>query len=237
MLISCAAPKSENPIPFKFIPSGSRPTDELIMFLPGRGDEMSAFESAGFINSLHQSNRVADSIVIDAHMGYFLDGSLPKRIYFDILLPFHKIGYKRFIIVGVSLGGYGALWINHEYNNLISGVVLFAPYLGREPLIEKIDSYGAIHLWRSQLDHQPEPDEQVWLWVDDLSDGGRRQIDRAMLAVGERDKFSEAAELLSRSIPDSQVFKNDDGHNWTTWHSLWVEILKSQSWEQLGYTR
>lgn len=238
VLIGCAARNPENPIPFEFFASGSGPTEELVIFLPGRGDDMGAFQSAGFIDSLLQSKRVADSVVVDAHFGYYKSGLMAERVYQDILLSFQQKGYKRFIVVGTSLGGYGALWLNSEYPDLISGMVLLAPYLGRNPLIEKIEASGGVHSWRSQLDYTPgtdKPAELVWCWIDDLVNSDQAKIDEIMLAFGEEDSFSKAAELLARSVQDENVFKNDGGHNWSSWQLLWTEVLQSDGWENLGY--
>jgi pimeloyl-ACP methyl ester carboxylesterase len=239
ILTGCVVKRSvESPIPAKIYYSGTARTDELIIFLPGRGDDIGAFERSGFINLLHQSNRIADSVVIDAHMGYYRPNSpLPERVYQEILIPFGARGYKRFILVGISLGGYGALWIKHKYPELVSGLVLLAPYLGPETLIEKIKAEENIHSWRVQLAPDPDNDEKVWIWVDDMVEPGSAEIRSVILAFGLKDKFRRAGELLSESIPDSQIFRNNGGHDWRTWRSLWSDITKSDSWKNLGYTK
>lgn len=237
LLTACVIPRTpEVPMPYEFFANGSGPTDELIIFLPGRGDDMEAFERAGFIETLHQSERPFDAIVTDAHLGYYYKGVLAERVYQDILVPFQQKGYTRFFIVGTSLGGYGALWVNHEYGELISGVVLIAPYLGKKTVIKEIESSGGTRAWRSQLDREPGIDDKVWLWIDDLNKGDTAKIRSAILAYGEKDKFSDAAGLLSGSIPESQVFINDGGHDWKTWQALWVEIVKSDTWKSFGHT-
>ena len=115
LLTACVIPRPvENPMPFEFYPSGLDSTDELIVFLPGRGDDIDAFQRAGFIDTLMGSERPMDAVVADAHLGYYYAGVLAVRVHQDILLPFQQKGYKQFIIVGTSLGGYGSLWINHE---------------------------------------------------------------------------------------------------------------------------
>lgn len=239
ILAGCATRNPENPIPYEFFASGSGPTDELVIFLPGRGDDLGAFQRAGFIDSLLRSGRGADSVAVDAHMGYYRSGLMAERVHQDILIPFQQKGYKRFIVVGPSLGGYGALWLKNEYPDLISGMVLLAPYLGRNPLIKKIEESGGVHTWRSQMDCTPEidkPAELAWCWIDDLDNGDQAKIDGLMLAFGEKDSFSKAAGLLAQSVPDSNVFTNGGGHNWNTWQLLWNEVLQSDGWQTLGST-
>jgi hypothetical protein len=238
LLVGCVATRPvENPIPLTSYDTDNARADVLILFLPGRGDDMDAFERSGFIDILHQSSWAVDSIVIDAHIGYYRDGSLPDRVYREILIPFHQQGYKHFIIVGVSLGGYGALWINHEHGVWISGMVLIAPYLGHESLITQIDAEGSVHSWRLQLDHAPGLDEKVWIWIDDIGGPDSEKNQPLILACGLKDDYRSATELLAESYPGSHLFKYNGGHNWKTWRSLWSEIIKSYAWENLGYTR
>ena len=237
LLSACIKPRpAEIPMAFEFFSTGSNSTDELIVFLPGRGDDIDAFQRAGFIDMLMESERPLDAVVADAHLGYYYQGVLADRVHQDILLPFQQKGYKRFIIVGSSLGGFGSLWINNDYNELISGVVLLAPYLGKNSVINEIESAGSLDAWRSQLEGEPTPDDKVWLWIADLEDRESPETQSVILAVGKKDKFSEAARLLSRSIPDSRLFWNNGGHDWKTWRALWGEILNSPEWKELVYT-
>ena len=125
----------------------------------------------------------------------------------------------------------------HEHKDLVSAVVLLAPYLGREPLIEKIESSDSIHAWRSSLEPNYGYDERVWVWIDDMGKAGTDEIEAAIIGIGWKDRFSPAARLFSTMIPDSQTFWVEGNHNWKTWQSLWLDITNSHSWEQLGYTK
>lgn len=238
VLGGCATTRPvENHIPVRIYAADTGHSDTLVIFLPGRGDGLDAFERAGFIDILHQSDPQVDSVVIDSHVGYYLDSSFPEKVYRDVLVPFQEQGYRHFFLVGISMGGYGALWINHEHGELISGMVLLAPYLGSETLIESIVASGGVHSWRSQFGHKPGNDELVWFWIDDLRQGGSEETGKVILAIGQRDRFKHAAQLLSISIPNTLTFNNGGGHNWKTWKSLWLEITKSQKWIDLGYTQ
>ena len=236
ILSSCVSSPATSPIPYQFYANGSGPAEELVIFLPGRGDDLDAFEQAGFVERLFESDRAADAVAVRAHLGYYKGGLVAERIYHDILQPFQQKGYQRFTIVGTSLGGYGALWLNSEYPDLVTGMVLMAPYLGRKPLIKAIEGSGDVSLWRSQLGNEPGPDqpaELAWCWIDDLDNNPAGKIDRVILAFGEEDKFSRAGELLARSIPESRVFRTDGGHNWAAWYQLWSEITADEEWATL----
>jgi pimeloyl-ACP methyl ester carboxylesterase len=226
----------ETPIPLRFYESSTSPTGDLVIFLPGLGDDMEAFERAGFIDLLRRSGRPMDAIVADAHFGYYLDGSFLDRIYEDILLPYENAGYSRFFVVGVSMGGFGSIRLKQSLGDRISGIVLLAPFLGEQGLIDEIEKAGGVRDWRKQLSHEPEREERVWLWIDELIEPGSDRIRSAIVAFGAKDKFERGGRLLARSIPDNGVFIAEGGHNWTTWSLLWADVLNSDIWKSLGET-
>ena len=236
LLTACVSPGGtpEIPMPCEFVAGGSDTAETLLIFLPGRGDDMQTFKREGFIELLRQSDRPMDAVLANAHLGYYYNGVLADRVYQDILVPYRQKGYRRFFIVGTSLGGYGALWINHEHADLIAGLVLIAPYLGKNQVIREIENKGGTSAWRSELDREPGMDDKVWLWIDEMSARETREIGKAILAFGQKDKFSRAAGLLTRSIPESHVFVDDGGHNWTTWRKLWAAVVASDAWRRLG---
>lgn len=237
MLLGCDALRpAEIPIPTRFYASGSGQTSKLVIFLPGLGDDMEAFERAGFIDLLRRSPRPLDAISVDAHLGYYIDGSISTRIYEDILLPYSEQGYARFILVGTSLGGLGSIRLRHDYGDRIAGMVLLAPYLGDESLISEIEQAGGVRAWKQQLEYEPEREALAWLWLNEMVDTETGQIPATILAYGRRDKFEAAGALLARSIPAERVFISNGEHNWKSWAVLWSDILKSDSWKTLGGT-
>jgi len=153
----------QNPIPVRFYDGSASRTGDLVIFLPGLGDDIEAFERAGFIDLLRRSSRPMDAIVADAHFGYYFDGSFLDRIYEDIVLPFESAGYSRFILVGVSLGGLGSIRLKQSLGDRISGIVLVGPFLGEEDLIDEIENAGGVRNWRKHLSYEPKREEQVWL--------------------------------------------------------------------------
>lgn len=224
----------EKPIPVRFYEGSMAPSVELVIFLPGLGDDVEAFERAGFIDLLRRSSRPMDAVVADAHFGYYLGGSFLERIYEDIVLPYENAGYARFILVGVSLGGFGSIQLKQRLGDRIDGIVLFGPFLGEDDLINEIENGGGVQDWRRQISYTPEREAEVWLWIDDLIEPGSNTIPSTILAFGSKDKFERAGRLLARWLPEAKVFTNDGGHDWTTWSLLWADVLESESWKRLG---
>jgi pimeloyl-ACP methyl ester carboxylesterase len=221
----------------RFYQAGKTQSEDLVVFLPGRGDTPAAFEKAGFLEILAASSRPMDAVVVDAHLGYYKSGLLAERVYQDVLLPYRNRGYRDFYLVGTSLGGYGALWINHEHEALISGLVLIAPYLGDDSVVKQVDAAGGMELWRTQLDREPTKDDFPWVWLDKLRAGGNGSIEAVILGFGVKDKFRPAAEIAARAVPEPFVFRVDGAHNWKAWTEAWRTILGSPAWGSLVGTR
>jgi len=234
LLVSCSIPREpETPMVARFYQAGKVKSQDLVVFLPGRGDTLTGFEKAGFPAILAASNTPMDAVVVDAHLGYYISGLLADRVYSDILLHYRDRGYRDFYVVGTSLGGYGALWLNHEHEALISGLVLIAPYLGDRSVIKQVDEAGGMEFWLTTLDHEPSKDEFPWMWLDKLRAAGNGSIESMILAFGVKDKFRPGAEIAAKVIPAPFVFRVDGAHNWKTWTEAWRTILDSPAWSSL----
>lgn len=188
---------------------------------------MDAFEHNGFIETLRQVRPDVDAVAIDAHLAYYEKGLLADQIYRDIIEPYQLKGYQHFTVVGISLGGYGALWLTSRHSGEISKLVLLAPFLGMNPLIERIEDQGGIQPWRAQLEHDPDFGELAWVWADDLRNADSGEVETVILAIGESDRFSEAAQLLATALPAAHLFETRGGHDWDTWQQLWSDIVRS----------
>ena len=238
LVAACSIPREpETPIPARFYTAGMVQSRDLVVFLPGRGDTVTAFEKAGFPEILAASSTPMDAVTVDAHLGYYISGLLAERIHDDILLPYRNRGYRDIYLVGTSLGGYGALWVNHEHEALIAGLVLIAPYLGDRSVVEQVAEAGSIESWRITMNHEPTKDEFPWIWLDQLRTGGNGSIDSVILGFGTEDKFRPGAEIAAKYIPAPLVIRVDGAHNWETWTQAWRTILDSPAWESLVGTR
>lgn len=223
---SCFMPRlPETPIPARFYEVGGREVDTLIIFLPGRGDAMDVFETEGFIDAMREFRVPADAVALDAHLGYYYSGQLAERIEADVLSPYQLKGYRSFILVGTSLGGYGSLWVRNEFPDRIESLVLIAPYLGPEEVVESVQRSESIGHWEASLDGEPTKDEFPWIWIRKLgeSDGGLER--HLTVAIGEEDRFRPGFEILAEQLPPNRVYRHPGGHDWSTWLELWRKLL------------
>lgn len=234
IIAACATSrKTESPIPSRFYDGGGSDKNTLLIFLPGRGDDIDSYQRAGFIAALRSSSRPLDSVVVDAHMAYYNERTLVDRIENDVIRIYQEKGYDKFIVAGISLGGVGALRLRFDFPELIVGTVLIAPFLGSVATIETIEAAGGLQSWRQQPYDSSDVGEEVWSWLSAMYDEQARTIPNTIIAYGERDRFAAIDEYLAKSLPNSHVFTNDGKHKWVAWTPLWSEIMSSDSWANL----
>ncbi len=168
---------------------------ELMVFLPGIGDVLEDFERNGFVQALRDSARPADMVVADVHFGYYVRRSVLERLRVDVIEPARSCGYATIFLVGISLGGLGALLYAMEHPVDVQGLMLLAPYLGDSSLVKEIEDAGGLKLW----------------------DAGDVNVDD--------DPFAPGNTLLGDILPEHRVFTVRGGHDWQTWERLWQMFL------------
>ncbi|HTF99786.1 MAG TPA: alpha/beta hydrolase [Nitrospirota bacterium] len=210
----------------------------LLVFLPGRGDDMTVFKDKGLVDAVRTRGLDADMIAVNAHLGYYLEGTVFTRIKKDIIEPAKARGYHRIWLVGNSLGGYGSVSYARQFPEDIEGVVLLGPFLGKDEVIDEIKSAGGISKWHpSEIRKKTEDewDKQLWLWIKDNieqekfrrtdCDRGKACAPRVYLGYGSSDRFSGEQAYLASLLPPSHVKTIRGGHDWRTWGKLWSMFL------------
>jgi pimeloyl-ACP methyl ester carboxylesterase len=201
----------------------SRPRD-LLVCLPGIGDEAQDFDDWGFVDLVRAHRWAADVLLVDAHYGYYADRSLLEQLRHDVLLPAASSGYRSIWLAGISMGGLGALLYASEYQRDVQGVVAIAPFLGTQTLVQEISVAGGLARWTSTIAPSDEI-RAVWSWV-----CSRASIKAAapniFLAYGEEDVFVDAHRLLASSLPAAYVLTAPGGHRWPVWQELWSRFLR-----------
>jgi pimeloyl-ACP methyl ester carboxylesterase len=205
---------------------GPDPARTLIVFLPGIGDTAADYARYGFIEAVQRQEWLADLVVVDAHYGYYANRTILDRLHEDIFEPAKALGYQNRWVVGISLGGFGALLYASRHAADVTGVIAMAPYLGRPALVEEIAATGGIRNWRPDTLGASDYERHVWAWLKRY-ERANVQCPTLCLAYGERDTFVDAHRMLSEILPPGQVFVESGAHDWMTWQKLWRAILTS----------
>ena len=231
----CASPDREPPrVPvgsqhFERSPGGPKHDRILLVFLPGRGTTGKDFVRQGFLTALDHADphALADAVTVDLTFPYYEQRIASKRLHDDIIAPARAAGYRQIWLVGVSMGGLGAIFYDHDYPGEISGIVAIAPFLGEKNIVAEITAAGGLERWQPR---QPLADDdfqrRLWLAIR----AGRYGLPGHLplvLGYGTGDRFAYGHRLLAANLPPDRVFKTFGFHNWATWHHLWVETLAS----------
>ncbi len=218
-----AVPATVAPIPTRFLPfaAGTR-TDTLVVFLPGRGGSQHDFERQGLLRILRETGVRADVIAVDAHLGYYYNGTIIPCLMADVINPARKRGYRRIVLAGISLGGLGALLCQRDEPGAADALVLLSPYLGENPaLFHAIAAAGGPAAWAAGRPlRSGEVDEQIWTFL------GRdaATLPPTWLFFGRSDRFAAGQRLLAPLLPPGHVVEIAGAHDWRTWRSLWRRV-------------
>ncbi len=197
----------------------------LVVFLPGRRDSLGAYESHDFPKMARESGVGADFLEVDAHLAYYADESITRRLRDDVIEPAKARGAERIWIVGISMGGLGGLLYAREHPDL-AGVLALAPFLGdTEPGL--VAAAGGLSRYtpgprRAAADYERE----LWGWLKNYTSEGARRPP-VYLGFGLSDDLAPANRLLGDALPAGRVFTGKGGHNWGAWTGLWKQFLAS----------
>ena len=201
-------PPARVPLPAKTWSLGESPSTDLLVLLPGRGDDMLEYQRRGLVDYLLNEGRAGnlpfDVLVVDAHWGYYRARSLPERLGVDVIDPALAAGYERIHLFGISLGGFGSLVYWREHFDNVTSLTLLAPFLGEGT------AQGS--------------ETDVLSWLLELP---QERLDRIWLGWGEQDDFAVGCRQLAAVLDPSHVLGIQGGHDWETWRQLWPALIPS----------
>lgn len=205
----------------------------VLVFLPGIGDSPELFKQHGFDEAVHD----CELLTVNGDFAYYRDAVFPERLAQEWLTPL-RTKYRRVWLVGVSLGGYGAVQTARAHPELVDGVVLISPFLGvpkgTQELVARIDAEGGLENFHSTAAAPKNPRrhfmevEPVWDW---LADRARREPGPALvMAWGDTDQFVAAQRTVGNALPGDTTFTTAGGHTWETFASLWRKVAATTPW-------
>jgi pimeloyl-ACP methyl ester carboxylesterase len=199
----------------------------LLLMLPGAKNTPQQLADNGFIRALRERELAVDVLALDAHADMYLDRGRVERLLHDTLDEARAHGYQRIWLLGISLGGTGAMLCATQRTAEIEGIFLLAPFLGTRGMIAEVKAAGGFRHWQA-------------------GEIGNRDLERALLqqiqqrsqdtvtfpplylGYGSEDHYRGASILLSEQMPPHRLSVMTGGHDWPTWIALWRELLDKQ---------
>lgn len=195
-----------------------------LVMLPGAGDRAPDLVEQGFVRALRDRRLPIDVAVADARSDYYLEQSIVSRLEQDVIGPVRAQGYARIWLMGISLGGLGALSYAREHGAAVEGLVLLAPFLATRGLIAEITRAGGLRAWEPQTLAAADPERALLEWLRDYR-ADDPALPRIRLGYGSEDRYAPASTLLAGVLPPRQITRIPGGHDWGTWLKLWERVL------------
>jgi pimeloyl-ACP methyl ester carboxylesterase len=192
-------------------PTGERP---LLVMLPGADMSAEDFRGNGFFEAVRRAGLAVDVIAVETGMECYLDGVTVAELH--AILPPGPLW-----LVGISLGGMGALLYARAHPERVMGVTVLAPFIGTRGLIAEVERAGGLRHWRGAPDEPPTDERRLLAWL------GAGVLPDIRLAYGTEDRFVAAHRLLADILPADRVLTAAGGHDWPTWRRLWQDILST----------
>jgi pimeloyl-ACP methyl ester carboxylesterase len=228
MVLTACVPSTKIPVdtvtyPYK---EGSR-QECLIVFLPGRGAGITDYDREGFIDMLRHADVRADMVSTDLHLGYYMNFTAFIRLRQDVILPARDKGYRCIWLVGISLGGFGALEYEVQYPGEVTGLVLLAPYLGEKEIVNEVHRAGGVKAWEPGEIAESDYQRKLWAWIKTYA-AQKRDSPIIYLGYGREDRFALENGLLAEVLDPKHVIIGTGIHAWTTWKPLWKSLLSTE---------
>ncbi|HLZ64830.1 MAG TPA: alpha/beta fold hydrolase [Aliidongia sp.] len=191
----------------------------LLVMLPGADMSAEDFRTHGFFAAVRERGLPVDMTAVETGMEAYLDGLSVPPLHEQVIAPAHAAG-MRIWLVGISLGGMGALLYARAHPELIAGVVLLAPFIGSRGLIAEVERAGGLRHWRPASGETETNERRLLAWL-----GAGEGLPDMRLGYGTDDRFAAAHRLLAALLPADRVATAPGGHDWPTWRCLWQEML------------
>jgi pimeloyl-ACP methyl ester carboxylesterase len=197
----------------------------MLVMLPGAKACARDFFDQGFVQAVRERRLPFDVVAVDADLGHYLERTLTAHIAREIIEPAHANNIRRIWLMGISLGGGGALTYAREYSAHIEGVIVLAPFLATTGTVAEVARAGGWAGWSAGTLAEDDDERRLLAWIQAWRRGVCPPL-AVHLGYGRDDRFAAASELLAQRLPPANVLCIAGGHDWPTWSNLWRELLE-----------
>jgi len=209
-----------------FYPGPDRGVDRtLLVMLPGVGSAAEEFAAHGFIAAVQDGGGPIDVIAACPELDLYLDGTIAAALHETAIAPAMARGYARLWLLGISLGGMGALLYAAAHPAAVDGIVQLAPFLGTPGTIDEIASAGGIPAWSAPRSRATGGERTALLWLQHhIAQSPARPV--LYLGYARQDRFAPGHRLIAQHLPPERVVAVEGGHDWDSWAILWGRMLE-----------
>jgi pimeloyl-ACP methyl ester carboxylesterase len=200
----------------------------LLVMLPGVGIEAMEFFDHGMVSAVQahgrEMNLAIDVAALRPELELYLDGEIVPALHRAVIEPARRQGYARIWLLGISLGGMGALRYAAEHAAEIEGLVLLAPFLGTRGTMAELAKAGGLNAWTPAQSIATDLEQRMLVWLQDFLN--RRVLSPALyLGYAQNDRFAPGHRLLADLLAEDRVVTAEGAHDWDSWARLWRLVL------------
>ena len=199
-----------------------RPAGTLVVLLPPAHAAPHDFVAAGFAQAVRERALDIDLTFAALEFAHVTDRSVVERGRREHLAPARARGTPVWL-GGISLGGYVALCCAAQEPQGMSGLCLFAPYLGSYLVTAEIERAGLAQ-WCGGEEDSKDEERQLWQFLKTRTP----QVPHLYLGLGREDRFGDRHRLLAAALDPQDVDTVPGAHDWPTWRRLWDNFLDAR---------
>ena len=193
----------------------------LLIMLPPAGAKASSFADEGVVQAAQASG--LDVIAAQPDLALYLDGGITAALHREIIEPALRRGNARIWLLGISLGGMGALLYAAEHEQVPERIILLAPFIGTRGTLAAVRKAGGLAgPWRGAA-IATEPELKLLAWLREHVPSRRRP--ELLLGYGAQDRFAPGHRMLAEILPPDHVVTLPGGHDWPCWRALLQSLL------------
>jgi len=154
---------------------------------------------------------------------------MAERIHRDVILPARASGVKSLRLVGISMGGMGALIYDVEHPGQVDELILLSPFLGKDEVLREIEASGGVLRWNPGAMAEDEFTRRLW-WQ--LREKWLIRKDRpdVWLGCGIQDRLAPQNRQFTKDfLKSTETHWLDGGHDWQTWRKLFQSRLDQRN--------
>ncbi|WP_298224736.1 hypothetical protein [Acidocella sp.] len=195
----------------------------LLVMLPGVGIEAEDFAAQGLVVAAQAGQRTVEVVAVKPDQALYLDGAVAPVLEQAVLAPSRARGHIRIWLLGISLGGMGALSCAAAQLEGIEGVILLAPFIGTHGTVAELKQAGGFARWQAEKSAATPPERHILSWLRDRLGGAPGP--QLWLGHATKDRFAAGHLLLAEALPPNQTVAVEGGHDWDAWRTAFQMLM------------
>lgn len=227
-LLGCAAGGDvTQPVPTHFV-AAPQSAQRLVVVLPGRGDSLPGLIDTGIAEVIQQQWPAADVLLTGLTMPFYTQRQAVQRLHDEVIVAARRTHHGEIWLLGISLGGMGALMYDRAYPDEIDGLILLSPFLGRNGIHREIRAAGGLAEWQAEPMQPTGADSfesELWRYLQGWTVRPQR-TQSVWLAYGADEPFRRPISLMAPLLAADHVIELPGRHNWELWLPATTAVLQ-----------